>query len=132
MSLLCSLIHIVTIAARSNDSKQCFFSKFSDFKIKCNEIMKLFYCENLTNIYSHWPKEMTNAPLGLNIAKWYFKSEVFWFVAPCSTVVEYGRFGDPCCFYCQYFTLKLQATWILISYYNTTRHHNSKDLGLKH
>jgi len=29
------------------------------------------------------------------------KPEVYWFVSPCSVVVGYKRFGDPCCLHLQ-------------------------------
>jgi hypothetical protein len=45
-----------------------------------------------------------------------------WVVMPCSIAVGYQRFGGPCCFH-----LHSEDGSI-----NTTRHHNSENLDLKH
>jgi len=50
-----------------------------------------------------------------------FPFEVFWVVTPCSVVVGYQRFRGPCC-------LHIKG---VLSYHNTTRHHNPEDLDLK-
>jgi hypothetical protein len=49
--------------------------------------------------------------------------EVFWVVTPCSDVVEYQRFGEPC-------YLHLQGE--VVSYHITTRRHNSEDRDWNH
>jgi hypothetical protein len=46
-----------------------------------------------------------------------FEVEVFWVVIPCSVVVGYRRFGDPC--------------YHIGTYHNITRRHNPEDLELK-
>jgi hypothetical protein len=53
-----------------------------------------------------------------------FQIEVFWVVTPCSVLAGY-----------QPTRLKMKAAWIfktLLSYYNTTRHHNPENLNLLH
>jgi len=48
--------------------------------------------------------------------------EVSWVVGPCSVMVGCHRFGRPCCLHFHGETL--------VSYHNTTRHHNPEDFDL--
>jgi hypothetical protein len=61
----------------------------------------------------HLQSEVSGARIGIQVI-------VFWVVTPCSVVVGYPHFREPC-------YLHLQGE-LLVSYHNTTWHHNPEDL----
>jgi hypothetical protein len=60
-----------------------------------------------------------------------FEVEVFWYVASCSDMVRYQRFGGPCCLHLRG-EVKRDATRseMLAFYHNSARHLNPEDLDL--
>jgi len=55
-----------------------------------------------------------------------------WLVTPCSVAIRYDRFGGPCCLHLQgEVTINAaRSSETLLSYRNTTWHHNLEDVNL--
>jgi hypothetical protein len=57
--------------------------------------------------------------------------EDFWVVMLCGVVLRYQHFRGPCYLHLQD-KVKMEAAWTseMVSYHNTTQHHNLQDLDL--